>query len=123
MISSVAKWQRRSLAIMKEVGDMRVRLVDELNQTIDKIASLRYEVLRGVHDVQTEIHELESELYFAVLKSYHLTHAIRKAKKTPKKQMFVKSMIRISVIEIGLVTAFLLLQIVREHCRPIRTGW
>jgi hypothetical protein len=119
----VTNWQRRSLAIVKEVREMQSKLRTELNGTVDAVAALRYEVERGVRDVQAEIHDLESDLYFGVLKSYHLTHSLRKAKKTPKKQYWIKRLITFSVAEVGLLVAFLIVQIAREQLRSNRREW
>jgi hypothetical protein len=115
-------WQRRSFAIVKEVRTVRARLIEELNETVGKIAVLRFDIEREVRDVKTEIHDLESELYFGVLKSYQLTHKLRKAKKTPKKQTAIKWLITGAIAEVGVMVAVLIVQIAREQLWSNRRG-
>ena len=106
MLQWTEGWQRRSLNLVRKTSEMRVQLEFEMNHTKDVIGELRFDVDRAFRKLKSNVHDLESELYFGVLKGYELERRIKKAKKEIVKDGLTKALIGLSVVETLLLIAY-----------------
>ena len=112
LVEFADKWQRRSLNIVTETSELRVQLEFELNTTRDAIEDLKYDVDRVFKKMKKDVHDIESELYFGVLKGYDLDHNIRKTKKELKKSWLIPGLLAVSICETIVAFGFVVC-----HCR------
>lgn len=114
MLPFTEKWQRRSLAVMTEMNSLKEKLIKDLNETELVFEILKNEVDTAFAKMREGIHDIESELYFGVLKGYDLDHKIRQAKKAIKKGGIIKILIGISIAETLVAIGFVIVHLVKK---------
>jgi hypothetical protein len=114
LVPVVGDWQRRSSAIVNDIARLRTSLDAGLNATVGQLALLKGDMQREFVAMKTEIHDIESDLYFGVLKNYQLQRNLSEATEIPQKEKTVRNLVILLIGEVSLALVFLVASLVHE---------
>jgi hypothetical protein len=115
MLPFVEKWQRRSYAIVRSSEAVRSRLIDGLLGIAASLSEVKADINASFRELKAEVHEVESTLYFGVLKGYHIHRHIRQERKSLAKSWTVKVLLWISGAEVVAALVLVVSQVIRER--------
>lgn len=109
------KWQRRAISMTKKTEEIKVKIIQQLNNTENALKQVKDDLQVQLEDFRDDIHKIESDLYFKVLEGYKLSKQLKEERKIVKKGGIPKKLMYATIMEIAALALFFTLQSMNGH--------